>query len=105
MLNDWPSATEQLCLGNLYNSEHGIHLENKLWKNKQYSALEWDGSFDEFSNAISTHIPYFHSINLETIEDELIISAKIHHSKNKHRSIMKILDHQTPSDISGKQNV
>ena len=123
VLRDWLSATEQLRLGNIYNSELGICLGDKLWNNQQYSALnvykklgeqsgavleeilEWDGSFDEFSNAISTHIPYFHSINLETIEEALIVSAKEHHSKNKHRSIMKILDHQTPSDISGKQDV
>ena len=67
--------------------------------------LEWDGSFDEISNAISAHTPYFHSTNLEIIEKELSVSAKEHHSKNKHRSIMKILDHQSPSDISGKQDV
>ena len=81
VLRDWPSATEQLHLGNLYNSELGIHLGDKLWNNQQYSALnvykildttsgaileeilEWDGSFDEISNAISAHIytilPYY----------------------------------------------
>ena len=66
---------------------------------------EWDESFDEFSNAISAHTPYFHSTNLETIEKELSVSAKEHHSKNKHHSIMKILDPPTPSDISGTQDV
>ena len=45
------------------------------------------------------------STNLKTIEKELSVSAKEHHSKNKHRSIMKILDRLTPSDISGKQDV
>ena len=39
VLRDWPSAREQLHLGQLYNSEHGIHLGDKLWKNQQHSAL------------------------------------------------------------------
>ena len=112
VLRDWQSAREQLHLGNLYNSELGIHLGDKLWNNQQYSALnvykkldmrsramleeilEWDGSFDEISNAISAHTPYFHSTSLEIIEKELSVSAKEHHSKNKHCSIIKILDHQ-----------
>ena len=39
VLRDWPSATEQLRLGNRYNSELGIRLGDKLWNNQQYSAL------------------------------------------------------------------
>ena len=31
MFRDWPSATAQLRLGNLYNSELGIYLGDKLW--------------------------------------------------------------------------
>ena len=64
--------------------------------------LEWDGSFDEISNAISAHTLYFHSTNLEIIEKELSVSTKEYHSKTKHRSIMKILDHQSPRHSSGK---
>ena len=58
-----------------------------------------------FQKETSARTPFFHSTSLETIEKELIVSAKEHHSKNKHRSIMKILDRSTPSDISGKQDV
>ena len=94
VLGDWPSATEQLCLGIICNSELGIHLGDKLRINQQYSPLnvykqlgeqsrvvleeilEWDESFDEFSNAISYHSPFFHSFNLKTNEEELIVSAK-----------------------------
>ena len=39
MLRDWPSAREQLHLGQLYNSEHGIHLGDTLWKNQHSSSL------------------------------------------------------------------
>ena len=76
VLREWPSAMEQLHLGQLYNSENGIHLGEKLWKNQQYSALNvyknlvqnleqsWKifgmgGSFDKFSNEISTRLPIF----------------------------------------------
>ena len=38
VLREWPSVVEQLRLGQLYNSEHGIHLGDKLWNNQQYSA-------------------------------------------------------------------
>ena len=37
VLRDWPSTT--VYLGNLYNSEHGIYLGDKLWNNQQYNAL------------------------------------------------------------------
>jgi len=77
MLNEWPSASEQLYLEKIYSSEHGIHLGDKLWKNKQYNALKvydsfcansgdilenilkWEGSFDESSNEILEKIPIF----------------------------------------------
>ena len=39
VLREWPSAMEQLHLGQLYNSERGIHLGEKLWENQQYGAL------------------------------------------------------------------
>ena len=66
VLSEWPSARKQLHMENVYNSEHGIHLGDKLWKNQQYNALkvydslcansgdilenilEWEESFDEF---------------------------------------------------------
>ena len=67
--------------------------------------LEWDGSFDEFSKETSARTPFFRSTSLETIEKELIVSAKEYHSMNKHRSIMKILDRSTPSDMYGAQDV
>ena len=47
--------------------------------------LEWDGSFDEFSNEISTRLPLFHSSNLDTIEKEEVRSTKGHHSTKKNR--------------------
>ena len=71
VLRKWPSAMEQLHLGQLYSSERGIHLGEKLWENQQHSALnvykrlgvlktgailedilEWNRSFDELSNDI-----------------------------------------------------
>ena len=82
VLSDWPSATEQLYLGNLYNSEHGIHLGTNsgisnstvhwmcskklglLSRAMLEEILEWDGLLDEFSNAVSAHTPYFYSTNL-----------------------------------------
>ena len=39
VLREWPSATEQLRLGHLSNSVHGIHLGGKLWNDQQDSAL------------------------------------------------------------------
>ena len=77
VLYDWPPAREQPHLEKIYNSEHGIHLGDKLWKNKQYNALkvydsfcansedilenilELEGSFDESSNEIREKIPIF----------------------------------------------
>ena len=88
---------EQLHLGQFDNSEHGIHMGDKLWRNQQCSVLnvykklgaksgeilenilEWDQSFDKFSNEISEQLPIFPSSNLDTIEKELMLSAKSHH--------------------------
>ena len=39
VLREWPSARKQLHLGQLYNSERGIHLGEKLWVNQQYNTL------------------------------------------------------------------
>ena len=100
-LNEWPLARELLHLEKIYNSEHGIHLGDKLWKKQQYNALkvydslcansgdilenilEWEGSFDEFSNEIAEKLPIFPSDNLDTIEKELV--WKSHYALNKHR--------------------
>ena len=89
------AVREQLPLGRIYNSEHGIHLGDKLWKNQQYNALkdydslcansgdilenilEWEGSFDEFSNETAKKLPIFPSSNLDAIEKGLMRSAKI----------------------------
>ena len=38
-LREWRSAREKLHLGQLYNSERGIHLGEKLWVNQQYNTL------------------------------------------------------------------
>ena len=120
VLSEWPSAREQLHLGKIYNSEHGIHLGDKLWKNQQYSALkdydslcansgdilenilEWEGSFDEFSNETVGKLPIFPSSNLDTIEKELIRSAKSHNGTNKHRYIVNLLE---SSDTAGIQEL
>ena len=98
VLCEWPSAMEQLQLGQLYNSEQGIHIGEKLWRNQQCSALnvykqlgaksgeiledilERDGSFDKFSNERFARLPICPSSDLDTIEKELIQSAKSHHS-------------------------
>ena len=38
VLCEWPSAREQLKLENMYNSEPGIHLGQKLQINQQFKA-------------------------------------------------------------------
>ena len=38
-LRDWTSARAQFHLGQLYNSQRGIHLGEKLWVNQQYNTL------------------------------------------------------------------
>ena len=76
---------EQLHLGQFYNSEYGMQMGDKLWRNQLCSVfnvykklgakfgeiletiLEWDGSFDKFSNEISERLPIFPSSNLDTI--------------------------------------
>ena len=40
VLSEWPSAREQLHLGHIYNSEHGIQLGDTLWENQNYSSLK-----------------------------------------------------------------
>ena len=40
VLCKWLSAREQFHLGQLYNSKHGIHMGEKIWRNQQYSALK-----------------------------------------------------------------
>ena len=118
VLSEWPLAREQRHLGKVYNSEHCIHLGDKLWKNQQYNALkvydslcansgdilenilEWEGSFDEFSNKTVGKLPIFPSSNLDTIEKELIRSAKSHNGTNKHRYIVNLLE---SSDTAGIQ--
>ena len=39
VLCEWPSASKQLNLGNMYHSELGKYLGQKLWINQQFSAL------------------------------------------------------------------
>ena len=58
-----------------------------------------------FQKETSARTPFFHSTTLGTVEKELIVSAKEYHSMNKHRSIMKILDKSTPSDMYDAQDV
>ena len=120
VLGEWPSAREQLHLGQIYNSKHGIHLWDNYWKNQHCSALnvyerlgaksgeilenilEWEGSFDKFSNETAERLPIFPSSILDTIEKELIRSAKSHHALNKHRYIMDFWINL--SDMAGIQD-
>ena len=67
--------------------------------------LEWDRSFDEFSNEVYAHLPLFLSTNLGTIGKELVCSAKNHYSMKKHRYGMRLLDQSSSSDFSGIQDV
>ena len=100
-----------------YNSEHGIHLGDKLRKNQQYNTLkvydslcvysgdilenilEWEVSFDKFSDETVDILPIFPSSNLDTIEKELIRSAKNHNGINKHRYIVNLLESSNTSGI------
>ena len=71
---------EQLHSGQLYNSEHGIHVGEKLRKTQKCNilaaksgeiledSLEWVGLFDKFSNELSARLPIFPSSDLYTIE-------------------------------------
>ena len=109
VLREWPSTMEQIHLGQLYNSEQGIHLGEKLWTNQQYSALKLDISeryklFDEFSNNISARLPLFHSSNLDTIEKELVHLIKEHYSTKQNHYIMNLLNQPILSDIAGIQD-
>jgi len=123
VLREWPSAREQLRLGQLYASEHGINLGENLLANQQYHALsvynklstqtgtilenilEWDGSFDQFANDMYSRIPLFLSFDLDTIENELKRSAKEHHSTKKNRYIMNLLEQMNESVISGSEDL
>jgi len=64
--------------------------------------MEWEGSFDEFSNKTVGKLPIFPSSNLDTIEKELIHSAKNHNGTNKHRYIVYLLE---SSDTAGIQEL
>ena len=52
VLCEWPSAREQLKLENMYNSESGIHLGDKLWTNQQFNALKVYKNIDSKSGDI-----------------------------------------------------
>ena len=62
--------------------------------------LEWKGSFDEFSNETAKKLPIFPSSYLDTIEKELMRSAKNHNAINKHCYIVNLLE---SSDTAGIQ--
>ena len=56
VLSEWPSAKKQLHMENVYNSEHGIHLGDKLWKNQQYNTLKVYDSLCSVSGVILENI-------------------------------------------------
>ena len=110
VLSEWPSARKQLHMENFCNSEYGIDLGNKLWKNQQYNTLkvydslcsvsgvilenilEWVESVDKFSNETTEKLSFYPSSNLDTIEKELKRSAENHNGTNKHGYIVKLLE-------------
>ena len=120
---EWAAARKQLKPENMYNPELGIYLAQKLRLNQQFNSLnvyenigatsgaslekilEWDGSLDEFSIELSTHFPLFSGNNPNSIEKELLRSAKTHFGSKKHRDMMKLLDQPLLGDISGIQDV
>ena len=75
VLGEWQSAREQLHLEHIYNPEFGTHMGEKFRKNQHCytlnvykkldeksgeildDILEWEGSFDKFTNEISTRLP------------------------------------------------
>ena len=79
-----------------------MHTKNLVLKLE--NILEWNGSFDEFADDIHAQIPLFLSSDLDTIEKELIRSAKGHHSAKKNRYIMNLLEQPIETDISGLQD-
>ena len=105
VLGEWQSAREQLHLEKIYNSEHGIHLGDKLWKNQQYNVLKvYDNLCANSGDKLE---------NLDTIKNELIRSAKCHNVTNKHRYIQELKScspeftmtlETTSSDIAGIQD-
>ena len=68
------------------------------------SILEWDRSFDEFTDDLHTQIPLILSSNLGTIEKELMCSTKEHHSVKKNHYIMILLGQTTESEISSYED-
>ena len=123
VLRKWPSARNQLHLENIYNSERGMDLGEKLLSNQQYhtlsvynklstetetileSILEWEGSFDEFVKDMYSRIPLFPSVDLDSIEKELKRSAQEHHSAKRNRYILKLLQLINESDISSYEDL
>ena len=59
------------------------------------SIPEWDGSCDEFTDNLHTQTPLILSSDLDTIEKELMRSAKEHDSVKKNRYIMNLLGQTT----------
>ena len=116
---EWAAARKQLKLENMYNPELGIYLRQKLRINQQFNSLnvydnigatsgaslekilEWNGSLDEFSIELSPHFQLFSGNNPNSIEKELLRSAKTHFGSKKHRDMMKLLDQPLLGDISG----
>ena len=108
--------------GNMYHPELGTHLGHKLWSNQQFNALKVYknigsksgailekilksvGTLDEFSMETYTHFLIFSYNNLDSIEKELLRSAKNHFNSKKHRCVMKLLNQASRSDISGIQD-
>ena len=66
--------------------------------------MEWEGSFDEFSNKTVGKLPIFPSSNLDTIEKELIRAAKSHNVINKHRYIMNLFESSDTAGIQDSQS-
>ena len=52
VLCEWPSAREQLILENMYHSELGIHLGQKLQINQQFNASNVYKKIGSMSGAI-----------------------------------------------------
>ena len=59
---------------------------------------------DEFSMETSTHFPMFSDNNLDSIEKELLRSAKDNFNWKKHRYVRKLMNQASRSDISGIQD-
>jgi len=103
VLGEWKSTRGHFHLGQIYNSEHSIHLGDKLWKKQHYSALNVYERFSAKSVKFWKTFWFvwrilernswkvtdlFPSTNLDIIEKELMRSTKSYHALNKHRYIM-----------------